>query len=116
MAKLWLENRAAKTALVALMIFAACPASISITQAQEKVDFRWHGRLKPGMSIQIKGVSGTIRAERSSSNEVEIVGVKQGAANLNDVRVKAIEDGGGVLICVGYPDWDANNPYGSLRG
>jgi hypothetical protein len=119
MTKLWLGNRAAKTALIALIIFAACSAMLpSMTQAQQKSndqprqeDFRWRGRLKPGMSIQIKGVSGTIRAERASTDEIEVVALKRGTGNLNEVKVQASEYGGGVIFCAVYPDWDTNHSY-----
>jgi hypothetical protein len=119
MSKPTLGNRAAKIGFAVFVIMASCfLPSPSMTRAQEnsknkpkQEDFRWRGHLKPGLAIQIKGVSGTIRAERASGDEVEIVTIKQGKGNLNEVKVQASEYAGGMVFCVVYPSWDANRPY-----
>ena len=112
----WSTPSAARITFAALAIFSAFLMSPSIIQthgdtAPVPEDFRWRGRLKPGTTIQIKGVSGTIRAERAATDEVEVVAVKQGGGTLNEVRVQAFEYGGGVMFCAVYPEWDATRAY-----
>ena len=41
-------------------------------------DFNWHGRIAPGQSVEIKGVNGSIHAERSTGTEVTVEAVKSG--------------------------------------
>jgi hypothetical protein len=107
----WSTPNAAKIAFAALAIFTASILQTYADSAPVSEDFRWRGRLKPGTTIQIKGVSGSIRAERAATGEVEVVAVKQGGGTLNEVRVQAIEYEGGVMFCAVYPAWDATRAY-----
>jgi DUF4097 and DUF4098 domain-containing protein YvlB len=82
-------------ALAAMALFAA-PAAAE--------DFRWHGAIAQGRSIEIKGVNGDIRAEPSGSNEVEVVAEKQARRdNPEDVRIEVVPHADGVTICAVYP-------------
>src|SRR5215471_4852786 len=74
-------------------------------------DFRWHGPIAQGHSIEVKGVNGDIRAEPSGSNEVEVVAEKR--ANRDDpnsVRIDVVPHGGDVTICAVYPSRDGSRP------
>src|SRR5215831_8943710 len=74
-------------------------------------DFRWHGAIAPGHSIEIKGVNGDVHAEASASNEVEVVAEKR--ANRDDpesVRIDVVPHGGDVTICAVYPSRDGSRP------
>src|SRR5215831_667141 len=74
-------------------------------------DFRWHGAIAPGHSIEIKGVNGDVHAEASASNEVEVVAEKR--ANRDDpesVRIEVVPHDSDVTICAVYPSRDGARP------
>ena len=81
-------------------------------QAEENArEFRWHGQLAQGRSIEIKGINGNVSAEPTSGNEVEVVANKNARrSDPNGVRIQVIEHADGVTICAVYPSPDANRP------
>jgi Putative adhesin len=83
-----------------------CAAALPWTaQAVDTGDFRWHGRLKPGDVIELKGINGAIVAQPATGNEVEVSAHKTGRrSDPNQVRVEVSEHAGGVTICALYPD------------
>lgn len=71
----------------------------------ESNDFRWHGKLKPGDTIELKGVNGAIMAQGASSGEVEVTAHKTARrSDPNSVQIQVVEHPGGVTICAVYPD------------
>src|SRR5262249_2816972 len=94
-----------------LSIFVPATALLALSLAPARAsaeDFRWHGVIAPGQSIEIKGVNGDVHAEASASNEVEVVAEKR--ANRDDpesVRIEVVPHGGDVTICAVYPSPDA---------
>ncbi len=98
-----------RTIRAMVMALAAVGALIPLAQPS---DFSWHGQLAAGKSIEIKGVNGTIRAERASGTEVEVEANK--FARRSDVRsvtVQVVPHAEGVTICAVYPsdDWGRAN-------
>lgn len=88
----------------------SCPndASQRTTSATE---FRWSGRVAPGMAVEIKGMNGDISAEPAAGTEVEVVAHKKSArSNPDQVTIKVIEHAGGVTICALYPSEDPDRP------
>jgi len=74
-------------------------------KAVEAGDFRWHGKLKPGDTIELKGVNGAIVAQGVSSGDVEVTARKSARkSDPNSVQIKVVEHAGGVTICAVYPD------------
>jgi hypothetical protein len=74
-------------------------------------DFRWQGRIAQGRAIEIKGVSGEVRAEAASGDQVEVVAHK--SARRSDpagVRLQVVEHAGGITICAVYPNADNGKP------
>lgn len=74
-------------------------------------DFRWHGAVAQGQSIEIKGVNGDVRAEPSGGNEVEVTAEKR--AQRDDpasVQIQVVPHAGGVTICAVYPARDGSRP------
>jgi hypothetical protein len=72
--------------------------------AAQDDDFRWRGRLDAGKTLEIHGVSGTIRAERAGGTEIEVLASK--SARRDDPEAVAIEvvpHDDGVTICAVYP-------------
>jgi hypothetical protein len=96
-----------RTMLLAVAV-AALVASPATARAQE---FRWHGAIPQGQSIEIKGVNGDVRAEPSGSNEVEVVAEKRANRDSPDtVRIDVVPHAGGVTICAIYPSRDTSKP------
>src|SRR3954467_1290156 len=86
------------------------PACIAVTVlvmlpgAAAAQDFRWHGTIPQGQTIEIKGVNGDVRAEPSGSNEVEVVAEKRGRRDdPESVRIEVVPHSGGVTVCAVYP-------------
>src|SRR5215475_6731062 len=100
-------------ALVTIAALAFCAAPALATAD----DFRWHGAIGSGHSIEIKGINGDVRAEPSGSNEVEVVAEK--TANRDDpnsVRIDVVPHDGDVTICAVYPSRDSSKPNECLPG
>src|SRR5579871_587006 len=75
-------------------------------------DFSWHGQLTQGKTIEIKGVNGSIRAEKSSGTEVAVEASKFSRhSDLRSVTVQVVPHADGVTICAMYPssDWGRAN-------
>src|ERR1051325_7944692 len=84
-----------------LLILAGLTGSPS--HGRQGNEFRWHGALAAGKTIEIVGVNGSIDASGGGS-EVEVVAVKRGRkSDPAEVRIKVIEHADGVTICALYP-------------
>jgi DUF4097 and DUF4098 domain-containing protein YvlB len=67
-------------------------------------EFRWHGTVAPGRTLEIKGVNGGIHAEPAAGSDVEIVALKQGRrSSPHDVEIMVVPHDGGVTVCAVYP-------------
>ena len=74
-------------------------------------DFSWHGQLTPGQSIEIKGVNGSIRAEKASGTEVTVEASKFARhSDVRSVTVQVVPHADGVTICAVYPSSDWGRP------
>jgi DUF4097 and DUF4098 domain-containing protein YvlB len=98
----------------ALCLITALVATPGSAQTQ---DFQWHGTVRQGQSIEIKGVNGDVRAEPSGGNEVEVVAVKRANRdNPESVRIEVVPHAGGVTICAVYPSRDTQKPNECVAG
>jgi Putative adhesin len=80
-------------------------------------DFRWHGSIAPGHTVEIKGINGDVRAEPAGGNEVEVVAEKTANRdNPDSVRIDVVPHDGGVTICAVYPSRDCSQPNACLPG
>lgn len=67
-------------------------------------DFRWHGSIPDGRTLEVKGINGDIDASLASGSEAEVVAVKRAKRSDPDsVEIKVVEHGDGVTICAVYP-------------
>ncbi len=90
--------RARTTILLALLALLA-PAAWA-----ESEDFRWAGRLKPGQTLEVKGVNGGIVAEPSSDDGATVLAEKRSRRDdPAEVEIQVVEHAGGVTICAVYP-------------
>ena len=72
---------------------------------QVRVPFDWQGQVAPGGHIEIKGISGDIRAIRASGTEVSVVATKIGQpGDVAAVRIDVVPHVLGVTLCAVYPD------------
>jgi hypothetical protein len=72
--------------------------------AAQDDDFHWRGRLEPGQTVEIQGVTGTIRAELAAGAEVEVEAVKRARrSDPDEVEIEVVPHQGGVTICAVYP-------------
>jgi hypothetical protein len=87
----------------------AAPAAAETPAAGEPAapaqePFRWTGRVAQGKTLEVKGVSGTIRALPASGREVEVVAVRRaGRSDPESVRIEVVPHDGGVTVCAVYP-------------
>jgi DUF4097 and DUF4098 domain-containing protein YvlB len=79
-------------------------------------DFRWHGAIASGKTLEIRGINGDIRASRASGSEAEVTATKRAHRGDPDaVEIKVIEDAEGVLICAVYPSRRSSRPNDCRR-
>jgi hypothetical protein len=79
--------------------------SLIATGTVSAQDFRWHAPLASGKTLEVRGISGRVRAVRASGGEAEVTAVKKAGrrGDPDDVEIKVLEDGDGVTICALYP-------------
>ena len=71
---------------------------------QQQQEFRWSAVLASGQTIEIKGINGSVTAEPSSGDRVEVVAVKIGRrSDPRQVEIATVEHAGGVTVCAVYP-------------
>ncbi len=77
---------------------------IAAGAASAQQDFRWHGRLAAGKTVEVKGVNGAVHAVAATGAEVEVTAAKTAhRSDPEDVKIDVIEHDGGVTICAVYP-------------
>ncbi|MDH3222592.1 MAG: DUF4097 domain-containing protein [Gemmatimonadota bacterium] len=85
---------------VALGLFLAGPLA-----GQDRID--WSGALDRGDELEIRGISGDVRATFVAGNTARVEATKTGRdSDFDDVRILVDEDRGGVTICAVYGDED----------
>src|SRR6266568_5907576 len=74
-------------------------------------DFNWHGRIAAGKRLEVKGVSGDIRAVLASGAEAVVNARKHARrSDPDEVEIKVVESNDGVTICAVYP-----TPHGLVK-
>jgi len=92
-------TRSAAVGMAALALCAALPA-----HAQDSERWNWRGSLTRGQTLEVRNISGTIRAEPASGSSVEVTAVKHGEhEDPADVRIEVVEGSDGITICAVYP-------------
>ena len=75
------------------------------TAGQVRVTSEWRGQIAPGKQIEIKGMSGDIRAIAASGSDVVVTATKIGQPNdVAAVNIDVVSHAFGVTICAVYPD------------
>ena len=77
-----------------------------IAQSQDRdADFRWERRLSAGQTVHARNINGDISVTPSSSNRVEVVGVRRGRS-ADRLNVQVSESSDGIIVCVVRVDSD----------
>ena len=88
-------------AYCSLALLAAALLGVAPAAAQ---DFRWTGSLAPGKRLEVKGVSGDIRATLATGSQIEVTARKTGRrSDPDEVRIEVVPFEDGVTICAVYP-------------
>ncbi len=93
--------------------FLALPAlGLLLGFAPAQDDFHWSGTVAAGQRVEIKGVTGAIRAEPSNGSQVEVTATKRRGdeGRVEDVRIERVMHAGGVTICAIYPSSRRSRP------
>jgi hypothetical protein len=85
-------------------------AALTVTAQQR--DFEWHGPIARGSFIEIRGINGNVRAEPSTSGEVEVVANVEGQETQSGVQVHLIRHENGVTVCSVFPGEKECRPLG----
>lgn len=73
--------------------------------SQAGSDWEWSGEVGAGMTVEVKGVNGDVRAERAAGGEVEVHARKTSRrSDISSVRIDLVEHAGGITVCAVYPD------------
>src|SRR5437879_6703554 len=84
-----------------LLTTALCVGAVAALTAQ---DFNWHGRIAAGKRLEVKGVSGDVRAVLASGAEAVVNARKHARrSDPDDVEIKVVQSDEGVTICAVYP-------------
>lgn len=76
----------------------------SRTADQRQHEFHWNRVLGAGKTIEIKGINGSVTAEKAAGDQVEVVALKIGKrSDPGEVRIEIVEHAKGVTVCAVYP-------------
>jgi hypothetical protein len=95
------------------LLFVLVVAPAARAQSDE---FHWSGVVARGKAVEIKGVNGSVHAEFTSGNQVEVAATKSARrSDVSSVSVQVVESDGNVTVCAVYPTPD-RRPRDSARG
>ncbi len=84
---------------ICLGVFATGAPALELT-AQ---DFEWTERMSEGETLQVRGISGDVRATLASGAIAEVVATKRGRdSDFDDVSIEVFEERGITVVCVIY--------------
>jgi hypothetical protein len=96
--------------LLALTLMAGA-ATLAGPATAQNTDFQWRGTLAEGRTVEIRGVSGAVRALLSPDATVRVEASRQARrSDPASVTIEVVEHPGGVTICAVYP-----TPRGARR-
>ncbi len=113
--------RALSMSVIAAVLLTACddsdptgPANPGVPSSNE---FDWRGAVASGDGIEIKNISGDVRASFTSGGEVVVHAVKTGRdSDPASVTIEVVRHAEGVTICAIYPDVPGQAPNECLPG
>ena len=92
----------------------SAPSCLAGALVQKSDDFSWNGIVAQGGTIEIKNINGSITADPSNTNEVQVTATKRSRrSDASTVQIKVVPHAGGVTICALYPYEDGS--YGTCE-
>ena len=85
------------------MLFPAFVALLAFNAVAHQEDYRWRGSIARGSNIEIRGINGNVRAEPSTSGEVEVQAKVEGEESESSVQVHLVRHEHGVTVCTVFP-------------
>jgi Putative adhesin len=94
--------RARNYQVVALFLAAVAVTAIPALAQDQGREFHWTGKLAADKVVEIKNLNGTIQAEPTSGDQIEVNAEKIGP-HAEEVRIEVVPHSDGVTICAIYP-------------
>jgi hypothetical protein len=94
-----------------LLISLAVSAGPSVAVGAVQEEMRWHGWAPGGQVVEINNVHGNVRAELATGDEIEVIALKRGDGEPEQVAIEVVEHKGGVTVCAVYPNAHADRPF-----
>ncbi len=76
------------------------PGTRSVSLDAPADEFRWRGRLARGAALEVRGISGGVRALRADGDEVEVVAVRRSRAGAGHLALSVLEHERGAVFSV----------------
>jgi len=74
-------------------------------------EMRWQGWVPNGQVVEINNVHGNVRAEAADGEQIEVIALKRGLGDPQQVSIQVVEHKGGITICAVYPSADPARPF-----
>lgn len=74
-------------------------------------EMRWQGWVPNGQVVEINNIHGNVRAEAADGDQIEVLALKRGSGDPQQVSIQVVEHKGGITICAVYPDADPARPF-----
>jgi hypothetical protein len=96
---------------ISITAMASTPPVETLRSAYVHEEMRWHGWTPDGQVVEINNVFGNVRVETASGDEIEVVALKRGNGDPEDVAIEVVEHKGGVTVCAVYPNANDEHPF-----
>ena len=98
---------------MAAHVFAALLLATAVSSAvAAQGDYQWRGPIARGSFVEIRGINGDVRAERSTSGEVEVSAKVDGEESESSVKIHLVRHENGVTVCTVFPGERECRPLG----
>jgi DUF4097 and DUF4098 domain-containing protein YvlB len=94
------------------MFVPALIALLAFNAVAQQEDYRWRGAIARGSLVEIRGVNGNVRAEPSTSGEVEVQANVEKGESASSVQVHLMRHENGVTVCTVFPGEQICRPLG----
>ena len=97
---------------VSAVALLGAPSNVEVKRgASIQEETRWHGWVPGGQVVEVNNVHGNVRAEATEGDEIEVIAMKRGTDDPDNVAIEVVEHKGGVTICAVYPNAHADHPF-----
>ena len=83
-------------------------AAVATPATGQEGSFEWSSRMEPGQVLEVRGITGSVRAELASGNTAVVSAEKHGRrSDFDEVEIRVVEERDGYTVCAVY-DWRAD--------